>query len=67
MKTLKPCTCGSKRIAVMEDNYFLFCRDCGYSTNVYDTLHDAIEAWNERVEDNEGKTERKRNIANEST
>ena len=54
MSMLKPCPkCGSTRYVVMDNNYWFFCRDCGYSCPVCGTLEQAIEAWNsaDRAED----------------
>lgn len=67
MNTIKKCPrCGSKSYSAYEEAYWFTCRICGFSSAVKPTLHEAIEAWNKGEEDNEGKTERKCNYANES-
>ena len=48
MATLNPCPhCKQRKFAFVNDeDGWIFCRNCGYSTKVFDTIHEAIEAWN---------------------
>lgn len=48
MATLKPCPkCGKRKFAFVNDeDGWIFCRNCGYSTQIYETMHEAIEEWN---------------------
>lgn len=60
MATLKPCPrCGKRKFAFVNDeDGWIFCRNCGYSTQIYETMHEAIEEWNG---DNEGLEEKGEN------
>lgn len=51
---LRPCPfCGSHRIQINRIYYtneaYLRCKDCGIEQSLYDSLDEAIEAWNRRV------------------
>ena len=57
MSKLKPCRCGCvdglivwQIISQTCCNYYVDCGHCGETTSTYKTELEAIEAWNERVD-----------------
>ena len=57
---MKPCPfCGSSNVAPEEEygsdcgysfgGHLVICNDCGIQTKYYETVEEAIEAWNRRV------------------
>ena len=57
MSNLKPCPCcnGISWVYYRAFTTYVYCDKCGLRTKDYDTEAEAIEAWNRRANDADGK------------